>query len=214
MPGKSAAVTRAEETRARLVAVARRLFARKGFAATATEDIVAAAKVTRGALYFHFADKTALFAAVLPALPPGGGGIRGAAAAGPRLLSAAGAVAAVGWIPLAVHTRTVATEVRASGFVRAAVLAGAEPGRITRRHVLPAVLPAVLRHGLARVPHAALGIAALSFLGLGAAPDTPEWGAMLAESLAYVERAPWTILAPTVGLAVLGLVVGLVRGTE
>lgn len=65
MPGKSAAVTRAEETRTRLVAVARRLFARHGFAATGTEEIVAAAKVTRGALYFHFADKTALFAAVL-----------------------------------------------------------------------------------------------------------------------------------------------------
>lgn len=61
----SAKAARAAHTRAALLASARRIFAAKGFAATGTEDVVAAAKVTRGALYFHFADKTALFAAVL-----------------------------------------------------------------------------------------------------------------------------------------------------
>lgn len=52
------------ETRVRLLAVARALFVEKGFAETATEEIVAAAGVTRGALYHQFADKKALFAAV------------------------------------------------------------------------------------------------------------------------------------------------------
>jgi len=55
---------RREETRAKLIATGRALFAGKGFAATGTEEIVAEAGVTRGALYFHFADKTELFAAV------------------------------------------------------------------------------------------------------------------------------------------------------
>ncbi|BCW91158.1 hypothetical protein sos41_43380 [Alphaproteobacteria bacterium SO-S41] len=59
---------RRAETRARLVATAQQLFAEQGFAATGTEQIVAAAGVTRGALYFHFADKTELFAAVLDAV--------------------------------------------------------------------------------------------------------------------------------------------------
>ena len=147
---------------------------------------------------------------VVNALPPVVVGILVAAIAGPGLLGAAIAVAAVGWVPLAVHARTLATEARASGYVRAAVLAGASPTRIARRHVLPAVVDPVVRHGLTRVPHAALGIAALSFLGLGAAPDSPEWGAVLAASLGYVERAPWTILAPAVGLAGLAVVVALV----
>ena len=151
---------------------------------------------------------------VLNALPPVVVGLVVAAIAGPGLLGAAIAVAAVGWVPLAVHARTLAAEARASGYVRAAVLAGASPARVARRHVLPAVVGPVTRHGLARVPHAALGIAALSFLGLGAAPDSPEWGAVLADSLAYVERAPWTIIAPATGLVLLAVVVALVRETR
>lgn len=54
-------------TRRALLEAARTLFAAKGYAATATPEIVAAAGVTRGALYHHFADKQALFAAVVEA---------------------------------------------------------------------------------------------------------------------------------------------------
>jgi AcrR family transcriptional regulator len=55
---------RTAETRAALTAAARRLFAAPGYHATATEDLVQAAGVTRGALYYHFEDKRALFRAV------------------------------------------------------------------------------------------------------------------------------------------------------
>ena len=64
--------TRKEEyaaaTRAALIAVARELFAARGFAAVSIDEIVQGARVTKGALYHHFADKQALFRAVVEAI--------------------------------------------------------------------------------------------------------------------------------------------------
>ena len=76
---------------------------------------------------------------------------------------------------------------------------------------MPSVLPAVSRHALVRIPHNTLALAGLSFLGLGAPHDSPEWGAMLAEGVRYVERAPWVVAVPALGLALLGGVASLVR---
>lgn len=65
MPNKA---DRATSTRANIVAVARRLFASRGYNGTSTEAVLEEARVSRGALYYHFETKEALFAAVLEAV--------------------------------------------------------------------------------------------------------------------------------------------------
>jgi len=146
---------------------------------------------------------------VLNALPAVVVGIVVAAVTGPGLAAACVAVTLVGWIPLAVHARTLATEARASGFHVAALTGGAGRWHVLRRHLLPVVGPPVVRHALVRIPHASLALAGLSFLGLGAGAESPEWGRALAETTGYLERAPWVVGAPALGLVVLGVVAAL-----
>lgn len=62
---KSKKAEQFDATRAELLAVARRLFGKRGYAQTGTEELVAGAKLTRGALYYHFPDKKALFDALV-----------------------------------------------------------------------------------------------------------------------------------------------------
>jgi AcrR family transcriptional regulator len=68
MAVKSRRAEHVHDTRAALLRAARELFAEKGYAGTGTEEIVARARVTRGALYHHFRDKPGLFRAVMEAV--------------------------------------------------------------------------------------------------------------------------------------------------
>ncbi|ONI85170.1 ABC transporter permease [Saccharothrix sp. ALI-22-I] len=131
------------------------------------------------------------------AVPPVIAGILVAAIVGPGSVGASIAVALVSWPPLAAHAAALVQEIRAATHIAALRALGAGPTWILTRHVLPAVAGPVARHAVLRLPGIALALASLGFLGLGAQPPAPEWGLMLAESLPYLERAPWAALAPT-----------------
>ena len=139
-------------------------------------------------------------AVIANATPPILAGVVIAALLGPSVGVAALAVLWVSWPPLATHAASLLDEARAMPHIRWLPLSGVPRGRIWVQHLLPAVLPALLRHGMLRLPGVALALAALGFLGLGAQPPTPEWGLLLAEGIGYVERAPWTAIAPATAL--------------
>lgn len=128
-----------------------------------------------------------------------------AATAGPGWTSAVIAVAAVAWAPPAAHARSLALEQRGSAHLTAARALGASTRHIMFRHVLPAVVPPVLRNAFVRLPAIALALASLGYLGLGAQPPEPEWGVLLAEGMPNVERAPWVVAFPAAALVLLGV---------
>lgn len=91
-------------------------------------------------------------------------------------------------------------------FMVAAQVVGARDARVMTHHLLPNVLAPILVLATLRIATAILTAASLSFLGLGAQPPTPEWGAMLADGREYMVLAPHVATFP--GLAILVTVLG------
>ena len=92
-------------------------------------------------------------------------------------------------------------------FVLAARVAGVKRGRILTHYVFPQLKTPVLAAAALKTGWVILSFSGLSYLGLGPAPPTPEWGSMLQEAGIYMTQAPWLILAPgaAVTLTVLAL---------
>src|SRR3989441_561028 len=92
-------------------------------------------------------------------------------------------------------------------YVQAARALGASDARLVSRHILPNVVAPVIIAATLGVGGAIMAEAALSFVGLGAQPPTPSWGAMVAEGRDLLRVAPWVSLFPglAIGVAVLGL---------
>lgn len=142
---------------------------------------------------------------VTNAAPPIIAGILVVMLAGPSSWGAAVAVMLVSWAPLAAHTASLVTEAKAQPHISILPTLGVGRLRLMLVYVLPAVVAPVFRHALLRVPGIALALAALGFLGLGAQPPSAEWGLLLSQSLPYVERAPWAVLAPAAMLMLLSV---------
>lgn len=86
-------------------------------------------------------------------------------------------------------------------YIEAAYASGAGHLRLLFRHLLPNVIPPLIVVATLGVSTAVLAAAALSFLGLGAQPPSPEWGAVLSAGRDYFNTAPWIMLYP--GLAIM-----------
>ncbi|WP_026970885.1 ABC transporter permease [Aliagarivorans marinus] len=81
-------------------------------------------------------------------------------------------------------------------YVESTIALGASHFRVLFVHILPNVVPVMLVVATIGLSNAILATSGLSYLGLGAQPPSPEWGAMLASSKNYFQRAPWLLMIP------------------
>ncbi|BDE05496.1 diguanylate cyclase [Vulcanimicrobium alpinum] len=101
--------------------------------------------------------------------------------------------------------RSSVLAVKEHEYVEAARAIGAPTAAILARHVLPNILTPLLVQATLGIATAELEAAGLSYLGLGARPPAPEWGAMLNDARDYWLGAPWALIVPGVSITVLVL---------
>ena len=115
---------------------------------------------------------------------------------------------AVGIVSVPVYARLARSSVLAvkeTEYVDAARALGARTPTILVRHVLPNILAPLLVQATLGIATAELEAAGLSYLGLGARPPAPEWGAMLNDARDYWLSAPWALIFPGISITVLVL---------
>ena len=129
---------------------------------------------------------------------------------GPGLNNMFVAVALTAWIVYARLVRSEILVVKHKDFVLAAQVLGLSDLRIIGRYVLPNVITASIVYAMADIALYIGLAAALSFLGLGAKPPEPEWGAMITEGRAYMTTAWWMSVFPGLAMVITGIGLSLI----
>jgi peptide/nickel transport system permease protein len=125
------------------------------------------------------------------------------AALGPGLENAVIAIALTHWPGFARLARAETLIVRSSDYISASRLQGASATRIIFKHIIPMCMPSVIVRTTLSMAGVILTAAGLGFLGLGAQPPSPEWGAMLSSGRRFMLDYWWMPTFP--GLAILGI---------
>lgn len=123
------------------------------------------------------------------------------AALGPGIENAVIAIAITSWPPYARIARAETLTVRNSDYISAVRLMGASPLRIVLRHVMPLCMSSLIVRVTLDMAGIIITAAGLGFLGLGAQPPLPEWGAMIASGRRFILDQWWVAAMP--GLAIL-----------
>lgn len=127
------------------------------------------------------------------------------AVTGPGLKGAYIGVFAVGWALYARLTRGEMLVERQKEYVLAAQTLGYSTTRIVFRHALPNVLRASIVFSMADIVLNILLLSALSYLGLGAIPPSPEWGALVAEGKDVILTSWWVAVLPGLVIVLVGV---------
>jgi peptide/nickel transport system permease protein len=127
------------------------------------------------------------------------------AALGPGIENAVIAIALTAWPPYARIARAETLTIRNSDFIAAVRLQGASSARIIFRHVAPLCISSVIVRVTLDMAGIILIAAGLGFLGLGAQPPLPEWGAMIATGRNYIIDQWWVAAMPGIAIFIVSL---------
>jgi len=127
------------------------------------------------------------------------------AALGPGIENAVLAIALTTWSPYARIARAEVLTIRNSEFIMAAQAQGASTYRILRRHIVPMCLASVIVRLTLDMAGIILTAAGLGFLGLGAQPPTPEWGAMISTGFDHLLDQWWVPTVPGIAIFTVSL---------
>jgi len=127
------------------------------------------------------------------------------AALGPGIVNAALAITLTAWPPYARLARAEALVVRNSDYVNAIRLAGASEMRIVFFHIIPMCLSSVIVRMTFDMAGIILTAAGLGFIGLGAQPPLPEWGAMISTGRKFIFDQWWVATIPGAAIFVVSL---------
>ena len=131
------------------------------------------------------------------------------AALRPGVTSAVAAIALTAWPPYARLARAETLGLRGTDFIAAVRLTGAGAGRIVLRHIAPLCLPSLIVRVTLDMSSIILTAAGLGFLGMGAQPPSPEWGAMIATARRFILEQWWVPTAPGLAIFVASLAFNL-----
>ncbi|TCL72886.1 ABC transporter permease [Rhizobium sp. BK251] len=127
------------------------------------------------------------------------------AALGPGIQNAIIAIAITSWPPYARIARAETLTVRRSDYISAVRLMGASPLRIVFRHIMPLCISSLIVRVTLDMAGIILTAAGLGFLGLGAQPPLPEWGAMIASGRRFILDQWWVAAMPGIAILVVSL---------
>ncbi|CDX31630.1 D-ala-D-ala transporter subunit; membrane component of ABC superfamily [Mesorhizobium sp. ORS 3359] len=127
------------------------------------------------------------------------------AALGPGIENAVLAIAITSWPPYARIARAETLTVRNSDYIKAVQLMGASPFRIVLRHIMPLCISSLIIRVTLDMAGIILTAAGLGFLGLGAQPPLPEWGAMIASGRRFILDQWWVAAAPGAAILIVSL---------
>lgn len=129
-----------------------------------------------------------------------------AGVSGGGMLQAVLALAAIGWPKYARLSRRLTVSLKEEPYIDIARMRGISSWKIIGCHILPNMAGPLLTTAVLDIGTMMMELAALSFLGLGVKPPTPEWGAMMSEGRRFLQLSPWMVMAPGAAMC---LTVGL-----